>query len=115
MAAIGSIRKHSVILIVIVGVAMLAFILGDLGKNQGNAKLQDKFIQVGKDKISYNQYMHDYNAYRDLIKIREDRNLSSEEDFEVGNQVFETMVDSLLLARESNALGISVTAEELRD
>ena len=30
MAAIGSIRKHGVLLLVIIGLALLAFILGDL-------------------------------------------------------------------------------------
>ena len=32
MAAIGAIRKHGVLLMVIIGVALLAFILGDFSK-----------------------------------------------------------------------------------
>lgn len=35
MAIIGSIRKHSWIAVAIVGIAILAFILGDLTKNRG--------------------------------------------------------------------------------
>ena len=36
MAIIGTIRKHSWIAVAIVGVAILAFILGDLTKNRGS-------------------------------------------------------------------------------
>lgn len=115
MAAIGRIRKHSTILLIVVAGALLAFILGDFGRKGGNSKLQDKFIVVGKNTISYNDYMHQYNSYRDLVKEREGRNLSSEEDFQLGNQLFESLVDSILLADESDRLGISVTNEETRD
>ena len=115
MAAIGRIRKHSTILLIVVAGALLAFILGDFGRKGGNSKLQDKFIVVGKNNVSYTEYMQRYNAYRELVKQRENRNLSSEEDFQLGTQLFESMVDSILLADEFNRLGITVTNEEVRD
>ncbi len=115
MAAIGTIRKHSTLLLIIVALALLAFILGDLSRTGGNSKTQDQFIRVGKDNISYTEYMRQYNGYKDIMRNREGRNLSPEEDFQIGTQVFETIVDSILLAKESSYLGITITAEELRD
>ena len=95
MAAIGTIRKHSTLLLIIVALALLAFILGDLSRTGGNSKTQDQFIRVGKDNISYTEYMRQYNGYKDIMRNREGRNLSPEEDFQIGTQVFETIVTTL--------------------
>lgn len=41
MAAIGTIRKHYGILIVIIGIALVAFILGDLFKSTNSRRTTD--------------------------------------------------------------------------
>ncbi|MDR0602829.1 MAG: SurA N-terminal domain-containing protein [Bacteroidales bacterium] len=116
MAAIGSIRKHSTILLVFVGVALLAFLLGDLANNRGNNKLSEQFIRVGNDYISHYNYMDKYDVYRDIQKKnKEDGNLTPEEDFRLGTQVYDELVDSLIFSNQTNYLGITVTDEELVD
>jgi peptidyl-prolyl cis-trans isomerase D len=116
MAAIGSIRKHSTILLVFVGVALLAFLLGDLASNRGNNKLSEQFIRVGNDYISHFAYMDKYDAYREIQKINSGvGNLTPDEDFRMGMQVYDELVDSLIFSNQTNYLGITVTGEELRD
>jgi len=114
MAAIGSIRKHSTILLVVVAVALLAFLLGDFTrKNQGN-KFYDKFITIGKENIPYPMYMNKYDGYREMYK-KDGRTLSPEEDFRIGTQVYDELVDSIIFAKQAGYLGITITPEELRD
>ena len=116
MAAIGSIRKHSTILLIVVAVALLAFILGDFRKGRMD-KTSEKFIVVGNEHLSYQQFMNAYDAYKTLVKENrgEDYTMSPEEDFQINEQIFNQLVDSMLFAMQTNRLGITVTAEELRD
>ena len=114
MAAIGSIRKHSTILLVVVAVALLAFLLGDFTrKNQGN-KFLDKFITIGKENISYPMFLDKYDGFREMYK-KDGRTLSPDEDFRIGMQVYDELVDSIIFAKQAGYLGITVTPEELRD
>jgi peptidyl-prolyl cis-trans isomerase D len=116
MAAIGSIRKHSTILLVFVGLALLAFLLGDLANRNGNTDLSDEFISIGSDDISYFVYMDKYEQYREIQKRNnEGRSLNPDEDFRLGTQVYDELVDSIIFAKQANYLGITVTDEELRD
>lgn len=52
MALIGEIRKHSWLLLVVVAVAMLAFILGDMFKNQGRSYEEKPMASVGDFEIT---------------------------------------------------------------
>ncbi|NLJ82903.1 MAG: hypothetical protein GX330_07240, partial [Bacteroidales bacterium] len=76
MAVIGKIRKHSVILLIVVAVALLAFILGDFVRTD-QSKLKD-FIKIGKDQVSYYEYLDKYNYYSDLLKQQEAENIESQ-------------------------------------
>ena len=114
MAAIGSIRKHSTILLVVVALALLSFLLGDLNKNNRSNKIYDKFISIGNENISYNMYMNKYEQYREMQK-KDGRSLEPNEDFQLGLQVYDELVDSIIFARQAGYLGISITPEELHD
>ena len=114
MAVIGRIRKHSVILLVIVAVALLAFIVGDL-KKPGNKTYSD-FIQVGKAKISYMVYEDKYNRYHDIMRQQNNgATMSHEEEYQLRDNVYNELVDSVVLYSQLTALGLSVTPDELRD
>jgi peptidyl-prolyl cis-trans isomerase D len=116
MAAIGSIRKHSTILLVIVALALLAFLLGDLANNRGSNEIYDEFISVDNDDISYYSYLGKYDQYREIQRTnRGVANLTPDEDFYLGIQVYDELVDSLIFSRQANYLGITVTNEELWD
>lgn len=113
MAVIGRIRKHSVILLTIVALALLAFIVGDL-KKPGN-KVYSNFISIGKTKISYLEYDEKYNHYHDLLRQQNGGNLSHEEEYQLRDNVYNELVDSVTLYEQMRALGITVTADEIRD
>lgn len=114
MAVIGRIRKHSVILLTIVAVALLAFIVGDLKKPTN--KVYSNFIKVGKTKISYTEFEEKYNHYHDLVRQQNNgATLSHEDEYQLRDQIYSEMVDSVTLYTQMNALGITVTNDEIRD
>lgn len=116
MAAIGSIRKQSTLLLIFVGVALLAFILGDFVKRRDrNQDLREKFISVGKEYVSHDKFMDLLNNYKEQAKDRAERNLTSDEEFQINEQLYSMIVDSMLIAMQGNCLGITVTNEELYD
>ena len=115
MAAIGSIRKHSTLLLIVVAVALLAFLVNPGSKFFQRNNFSERFIVVGKEFLSHNQYVGAYNARKELIVERENRSLTLQEDFDVNNQLYSELVDSMLFAIQGKSLGITVTAEELHD
>ena len=114
MAVIGRIRKHSVLLLVIVAGALLAFIIGDLKKP--NADGNSNFIKVGKSSVSYMAYADKFDRYQELMKRQNNgTNLTREEEYQLREQLYNEFVDSITVFSQMNALGITVTADELRD
>jgi peptidyl-prolyl cis-trans isomerase D len=112
MAAIGSIRKHSALLLIIVALALLAFLLGDFGGNRVSNKINDQFITVGKRNISYEHFSEKVNSLRTL---RRGQQLTSQEEFYLNVQAYDELIDSIIFGEQANHLGITVSADELRD
>ena len=106
MAAIGNIRKHSTLLLIFVGVALLAFIVGDRAASgfRSGQSWVEKFIVVGKEHLTYERYMSDYNARKELIKERAEHTLTPEEDFQINEQLYNELIDSLLFAIQGQTL-----------
>jgi peptidyl-prolyl cis-trans isomerase D len=118
MAVIFIIRKHSTILLIAVAVALIAFLLGDFLSNPnqgGDPRRPDKLIVVGGENISWN----DFNLTYDMKKQQEKDNrgvaLQGEQEFQLGNQLYNELVDSLLINKQASSLGIVVTNEEVAD
>ncbi len=116
MAAIGSIRKHSTLLLIIVALALLAFLLGDLsGNNRGN-KVYDKFITIGNQNISYNDFLDKSDMTKNIMRrLNGIQQFTPDQDFQLGIQAYDELVDSVILAKQTAYLGITITADELRD
>ena len=49
MAVIGNIRKHSTFLVIIIGVALAAFVLGDFAKGSGGSREVNVGNVAGED------------------------------------------------------------------
>ena len=117
MAALGKIRQRGVILSCIIGLGIFAFIAGDMFRaceSQGNEKRQ----QVGEildEKISVQQFQKLVDEYTDVIKMTRGDNLSEQEMNQVKDGVWNTLIQSKLIEKETKELGLTVTAEEIRD
>ncbi|HZK08544.1 MAG TPA: SurA N-terminal domain-containing protein [Bacteroidales bacterium] len=115
MAAIGQIRKHSGLLIVIVGVALAAFVLGDFLKPRGsNQRLA--VGEVAGEEISIEAFNMRVDERMQATKSqRQNENLTQEDIFQIKQAVWNEMVNEILLTRQYDGLGLSVTSDELTD
>lgn len=113
MAAIGKIRQHYGILVIIIGLALLAFVLGDLFKSTNKRRQNDVAI-VNGEKISYQDFANRADQNLENQK-RNNGSLSNDESFSVRNQTLDQMIREIIMDKEFKALGLTVTSEELTD
>jgi len=118
MAALGSIRKRGVTLIIIVALGLFAFIAGDMFKGCEYFEGQ-KRQQVGEvlgQKVSIQDFQQLVEEYTDVIKMTQGRdNLSEEEQNQLRDQVWNTYVNNKLIEAEAKKLGLAVTDKEIQD
>ena len=72
MAAIGSIRKHGVALMIIIGLAMLAFILGDLSQVTRTFSNKNTVARIDGTKLD-NIYSKQYEENTALMKLLQNK------------------------------------------
>ena len=118
MATLQRIRNHGVALLVIVGLAMLAFILGDFlnsGSSFFNRSRENVGTIAGHD-VHYTEYEAAKDQLTEVYKIETGRNDFDEEiSTQIRNQVWQMMLMDYSLRAEGKKIGMDVTADELSE
>ena len=114
MAAIGNIRKHYGLLVAIVGIALLAFVLGDLlqSSNRGQER---NVATVGNEKITYQDYSNLVNMNLENMKANNGGSITTEQNYSIHANTLEQMIRDVIMKEEYKDLGIAVSSEELYD
>ncbi len=115
MAAIGSIRKRSGLLIIIIGVALVLFLLTDfLGKaNFGGPTGETNVGSIKGEPISQQDFgIRVENA---LQAQSQGQAITEAQRTQVRNRVWEQILRERILETEYSKLGLNVTPEELYD
>ena len=113
MAIIGTIRKHSWIAVAIVGVAILAFILGDLTKNRGGIPDVGKVNSATMTSQRFNELVSEMeNSYKTQQQTSQ---VPSEVESQIREQVWQQFIDETLMEEQTSKLGMQVTAAEVSD
>lgn len=112
MAIIGKIRKHSALAVIIVGVAIAAFVIGDFGKQQSRGT--SDIGAVNGDKISN----LDFNSkVEENLEFQRENSgtdkISEEMSYQVRQNTWNSMVKNLVIGGELDELGMTVSPEEL--
>ncbi len=112
MAIIGTIRKHSALAVIIVGVAIAAFVIGDFGKKQSRA-MNDIGTVNGED-ISYVDFNSKVEENLEFQRENSgDDKISDDMSYQVRQNVWNTMIRNLVIGDELDKLGMTVSPEEL--
>ena len=116
MATLQSIRSKGPLLLIIIGLAMLAFILGDAWKiirpNQG---IQYVGTIAGED-ITAMDFQDELEVYTDVVKFANQiSDITEEEQNSLKDEVWSTMVRTRILENEAKGIGLTVTDAEVRD
>ena len=118
MASLQRIRNHGALLIAIVGLAMLAFILGDF-LNSGSSFFNRSRENVGViegQKIHYTEYEAAKEQLTEVYKIESGRS-DFDEDMhaQIRNQVWNMFVMDYTMRAQAKKIGMDITADELTE
>lgn len=113
MGIIGSIRKHSGIAVAVVGIAIVAFIIGDLTKNQRGVPDMGK---IGDQTITYARYNEKVEEMEESYKAQQNiAQIPAEVEYQLRDQVWQNLVTETLTDKEFEKLGLQLTNAELND
>jgi len=118
MASLQKIRNHGALLIAIVGLAMLAFILGDF-LNSGSSFFNRSRENVGViegQKVHYTEYEAAKDQLTEVYKIESGRSDFDEDTYsQIRNQVWNMFVMDYTLRAQAKKIGMDVTTDELTE
>ena len=114
MAIIGKIRKHSGLAVIIIGVAIAAFVIGDFGKKRTHGTTD--IGTVNGESILYG----DFNTKVDQALEAQKENsgsekLSDQDAYQIRQTTWNNEVKTILMSEEFDELGLTVSPEELFD
>ena len=114
MATLQKIRSHGPLLLIVIGLALFAFIAGDAWKVlQPHQGKQEVGVINGKS-ISAQDYQKMVDEYSEIIKLTQGVNaLNDEQLTQVKDQVWSTFVNNELISAEAKKLGLTVTDAEI--
>ena len=118
MAAIGKIRSWGPTLVMVIGLALFAFIAEELFRScQATSNEQRQQVgTVAGEKISVQDFQALVDEYQEMLKITQGRdNFTEEELNRLKDQVWNEYVQNTLIAKECKKLGLTVTDEELQN
>lgn len=113
MAIIGTIRKHSGLAVAVVGIAIVAFVIGDVFKRQSNIP---DLAKIDGETILNNAFDAKVKQNEDMLKRQRGIDqLSNDESFQLREQTWNEMLEDKILGKQLEKLGITVTEKEMND
>ena len=124
MAVIGYIRKHSAIAVTLVGLSLVAFLVGPnlidwarnvLGYSSGPGMKREVGIINGQS-ISLTEFEGLSRENVEQTKINQQKaDLTSEEIYNIKDQTWNQRVNEILMGEEYEKLGLTISSEEMID
>jgi peptidyl-prolyl cis-trans isomerase D len=117
MATLEKIRNRAGLLVGVVGLALLAFIIGDFLKSGSTFfhQSKEKIVIVDGQPIGYQEFMKRVEDMTDAYKNNYGGALPENQQDQIRQAVYDEMVGKILLDNESEKTGLTVGAEELTD
>lgn len=115
MALIGDIRKRSGLLIVIIGVALAAFVLGDFFSPKNQHRSFNIGVIEGEEIPiqGFNQRFEENLNMRRQSQNQE--NITAQEQFNIRQSTWEELVREIVLGNNYSQIGLSISVDELDD
>ena len=113
MAAIGKIREQSTLLLIVIGGAMVAFVLGDIFSGGGSSQ-QDQYVgEVFGEEINLVDYERRVDAEKQsMASIGQP---TGGQDQQIRNTVWNDMIQEKVMYTEMNKIGLRLGQDEFDD
>lgn len=118
MAALQKIRSKGALLLIVVGLAMFAFIAEELFRSlQATANESNQQIgEVCGEKVSVQEYQALIDEFTEVVKMSQGvESLNDEQLTQIRDQVWQTYVQNKLVEKEAAELGLTVTDDEIKN
>ena len=115
MATLQKIRNRAGLLIIVVGVALLAFIIGD-GLRSGSSLLQDNkmvALKIDGKKVKYDEYQQLLTQRTEPYERQRQGKLTDQDRVQISNQLAQELIADYVLEQEAKAIGLRVTPAEV--
>jgi peptidyl-prolyl cis-trans isomerase D len=117
MATLEKIRSKGLLLLIVVGLALVVFIVGDL-VNSGSTYFQENSANVAVingDKVKIRNYAEKMDQFNDVVKLQYGNNINDEMTEQIRQMVWESTVTEKVIGDECANIGMTVTKNELAD
>lgn len=115
MATLQSIRKHGAALVIVIGIALFAFIAGDAAQVLQPHQNAQNVGKINGKKIEVQAYQQLVEEYTQAINfVRGNNSLTEAENAQIKDEVWNTLVTNALIGAEADKLGLTVTTAELQ-
>ena len=114
MATIGKIRKRSGLLLIVVGGAMAAFILGDLFSSGTRGQVQLEVGEIAGNPVNIQEYEMRVDRQLEILKST-NQPVDDNTRKQIRNQVWSDIIRERVFLPQIDQLGIRVTPEEYDD
>ncbi len=119
MAILEKLRvRAGLFLAIVIGLALLAFVLSDFLDSSGSLFTRSKFeiAEISGKSVPYTDYESLVNELEQIQKLQSGQMSLDEETMDqIRNVTWENMIQDMLLEKQYAKLGIDVSDEELRD
>jgi len=118
MATLQSIRNKGPLLVAVIGIALVAFIVGDFLHSGATFfhRSRENVATIAGENIHFLEFQRAVDQMTEVYRIETGQNdLSEEIQSQIRASVWETMVNDMLLQREAKKIGLTVSSEELSD
>ena len=118
MATLEKIRSKAGMLVTVIGLALFAFIVGDLftGGQSFWRQSKDKVLTINGERITTDEFAREVDDLTEIYQMQSGQNsLPSEYVQQINNQVYDNIVRETLITDEADKIGMTVSKEELKD
>ena len=117
MATLEKIRSKGVLLLIVVGAALLIFIIGDF-VNSGSTyfnQLKANVAKVNGDKIKIEDYDPKIKEFSEVVKLEYGTNINEDISEQIREMVWNNTINEKVLSDECENIGMTITKDELED
>ncbi|MBE2246880.1 MAG: peptidylprolyl isomerase [Candidatus Competibacteraceae bacterium] len=117
MAVIGSIRKRGTLLLIVIGVSMLAFILGsNIFTNLFNEGPDNVVAVIGGKNVNIAEYQYRVADKETLVQtLNPQAEINEMQRQQIADEVWNDILNERVFYKEFEKLGIAISAAEMND
>lgn len=116
MAALQSIRKHGVLILIIVSFALILFIVPNDFWQYITSRDANTIAEINGDKVGYDEYQKALNYHENYLRVATGATSFTEQESDnLRNYAWNDILQDYLFKKNINKTGISISEDEMED